>query len=1692
MCSSSSSEDDEAPSVTTIQEPEPPLMTADTFIQHIASINTTTKKSYHKFLPVIIRNVACSALVDSGNTWRTAISESFARKLGINKHHIQPLPNIKVKTAQENGRLDVIGETKDVLTFNLPTPRQIGEPNNIAASFKCRPAIIRDLGMDLNISGPFLKHFNIDQLHSKNCLQLPNGIRVPLTSVPSTQPKRHHEQAEFVALITKNVTVPPLSISHVKIHLPNLPVSNNTIDGIIEGNQQIIDQTGLIPWSAAVITAKSKDTRAGLINTTHRPLRIKAGQRYGSFTRICTVEEQDITPWRIACVSVNQDQDEEEGHTISSVQHFGATHKPTVQEKLRQIIDAKAKTTNSQDKAGTQMKTRTEEEKREWLRQSFRLKENKLLNTPAIITQVEDLLLEFWDTISINGEYGQTDLVEHEIHTGDAAPIKCRNRPINPILEVDLKKQIDDNLHRGVIEPSNSPWSFPLVAAPKKNGKIRWCVDYRRLNAVTRKDNYPLPHIEDNIARLSKAKVFSCLDGSGAFHVIPVRPQDRPKTAFSTPYGLFQYKRVPFGLCNGPATYSRLIQLALGGIPLSIAIPYLDDIIVLSEDIPSHLKHLRQVLQVHRKAGLKLQPSKCFIFQEEVEYLGHLVSKHGVKVIPSYVQIVKDWPFPQTKSEVRIFLGKVGYYRRFIKNYSAIARPLTDVSGKGSPEEEKTPIDPDQDKQEAFTTLKEKLTTAPILAYPQFDSDEPFILDTDWCQDTNSIGGVLSQKQDGKERVIQYGGKKMSAAQKNYDPFKGELAALLHFAKKWKYYLQYRPFILRTDHAPLTFMNKMQPQDRHTLRMLSTLADLNFEIKHRKGTSHGNADAISRAPHLRDAPDAEEDVGTDPDDDQILMIQFICNIEQDITDGMSKDQETDANITQELPFPHTALYSSQAMKILQEDDEDIAPVLTSMRKKEKPSTLELSQLSPESRIYFGMWENLCLGEDGLLRLRRIGSHTENRTSLLCLPRETWDPITYHVHRASGHSGVENTVDRLSRNFYFPRMKAEVQDLLLRCEACQRKQSKPKPQKHTLISQLEGYPFQRLAVDFVGPLDMHHGQRYIFTVRDTFSKWLEAFPTPAPTTEHAMNKLVNEVFKRFGMPETIHSDRGTHFTSHKFTEALQALGIRRTNTPPYHPQSNPVERVHEDIKNMLRALAIETGQNWVNCLPAAVMAINTNRHKGTQYSPFRVLFGRDPPFPLDLAYRLPEEDEHLQVNTDVTSYVSDLKQRLQAAFHFVRENLQAAVERRRQSYHQSAHHYKPNDKVFFHSGRPENPQAARKLQIFWTGPWTIRRQVTPVLYEIEAPPHWKNKKQQIQTVGVDRIKPYHGGTEIQMKPNQQVEEPGDPFGERPSQYRAALPTTSANKPPPRFPPSDHDSSSDDDDRPDIRIKTSHRPMTLRSGRKVTAPTSGTNETMGESGTQTLTVAPTTHPLQLNQDEIIDESNQQTLPLTSSQQISPSQSSSSGLSAGPLFPSGESSSSTEAETSTSSYRLPGQPEKQQVTTTIPQKVTESRPSLPGGEIQTPRIHTPQHPRSASHSTSFKQPPPRPLQLSTQRYRTQPEITPQTNVPRPSAHPDTNQRASAARRTLILPQTPAMRERHEMDIAQAASRLEQSTPELEWDFGQQRWGAQQTDLQEGLRHSPDTVTPPRQPPRHHMQLRRTNERRQRRHDDFVYPKW
>ena len=453
--------------------------------------------------------------------------------------------------------------------------------------------------------------------------------------------------------------------------------------------------------------------------------------------------------------------------------------------------------------------------------------------------QLLELLIEYEDTFAGHDlDLGCFPQVQHKINTGTSPPFKQKMRRTPLGFEEEEEKHLQKMLDVGVIEPSCAEWASPPVLIRKRDGTVRYCVDFRRLNSITIKDAFPLPLIEDCLDSLAGSVYFSTLDMASGYYQIEIAPEDREKTAFITKYGLFHHTRMAFGLCNAPATFQRAMYLVLRGLTWREVLAYLDDIMVLGIDFDSHLRNLREVLSRFRQYNLKLKPKKCELFQSAVEFLGKKVTCEGVSVAPAKAKAVAEWPVPKNRTELQSFLGFANYHSDHIQGYAGITAPLyAQSSGKGE-------IDWGPTEQEAFDRVKQSLANAPVLAYPQ--KDGLFILDTD-ASDI-AIGAALYQIQDGQEKPINFGSNILQPAQRKYCTTRKELLAVVRFCRYFRHYLLGRKFMVRTDHGSLVWLTRFKNPIGQLARWLEELQEYDMEILHREGRKHRNADGLSRIP----------------------------------------------------------------------------------------------------------------------------------------------------------------------------------------------------------------------------------------------------------------------------------------------------------------------------------------------------------------------------------------------------------------------------------------------------------------------------------------------------------------------------------------------------------------------------------------------------------------------------------------------------------------------------------------------------------------------------------------------------------------------------------------------------------------------------------------------------------------------------
>ena len=473
--------------------------------------------------------------------------------------------------------------------------------------------------------------------------------------------------------------------------------------------------------------------------------------------------------------------------------------------------------------------------------------------SPLQQQQLNELFREFSDVFS-RGEddLGNTLLLEHAIET-HGPPLRQPYRRQNPAVRREEMAQVQQMLSSNVIRPSNSPWASPVVMVRKKDGSLRFCVDFRQLNAATVKDAHPLPRIDDLLDALHGAKWFSTLDLKSGYWQVPITEQDKAKTAFRTNSGqLFEFNQVPFGLCNALATFSRLMDGVLAGLHWETCLFYLDDIIVFSSTWEEHLARLRQVFERLRHANLKLGADKCTFAAKEVNYLGHRVTEEGLLPDSSLLAAIREIPPPKTPTEVRSFLGLAGYYRRYVKGFAAIAAPLHALTRK------EAVFHWSEACQAAFDRLKRLLTTSPITAFPDFS--QAFRLYTD--ASTAGLGSILAQVRDGKERIICCGSRALNQAEKSYPATKLERLAIVWAIAKFRPYLMAMPFEVFTDHYALQWLKTMHTESALLHRWSAALEEYDVTVHHRPGKVQTNVDGLSRLP-----------VGPAPLEDALLHIQ---------------------------------------------------------------------------------------------------------------------------------------------------------------------------------------------------------------------------------------------------------------------------------------------------------------------------------------------------------------------------------------------------------------------------------------------------------------------------------------------------------------------------------------------------------------------------------------------------------------------------------------------------------------------------------------------------------------------------------------------------------------------------------------------------------------------------------------------------
>ena len=789
--------------------------------------------------------------------------------------------------------------------------------------------------------------------------------------------------------------------------------------------------------------------------------------------------------------------------------------------------------------------------------------------------RLHELLEEFHSAFSLEeSERGETDLLEMEIHTGNATPRRVPARRMPLAVRQEVSRQLKKMQEDGVIQPSSSPWASPMVMVRKKDGSFRFCIDYRQLNEVTKLDTYPLPRVDDLLDQLGESRFVTTLDLASGYWQIRVAPGSQEKTAFVVPHGLYEFRVMPFGLSNAPAVFQRLMQKVLMGLNpedgQAFVSVYIDDILIYSRTLEEHLSHLRLVLERIKSAGLKLKISKCAFVREEVEFLGHMLTPGGLKVNPRLVQSVSEFPTPTTLKEVRQFLGLCSYYRRFIHQFAAISQPLNKLTRKN------VAFCWDDDCQKSFSTLKKCLTSAPVLAYPTLD--KAFIVETD--ASILGLGAVLSQTQpDGLCHPVAYASRSLTAAERNYGVTELETLAVVWALSHFRSYLYGQEVTVRTDHSAVkAILNTPSLSGKHA-RWWTKVYGAGIKclkIIHRSGKNNSNADALSRSPF---SPAPKEGIG-----EAELQVSAVFSVPTPDCDLSQLLSAAELNEVSCVSFREEQLRDPQLYNLILYLEDSTLP------KDDKAARKVILQ----SSLFTMAKTALCF----------IDSKKSYRVRV-AVPKHLARTVLDLCHRdpSGGHFSANRTYKSLVSKWWWGGMYSDTEQFVKSCPECAIVSGTGHHQPPPLHPIPVKRPFQIIGVDIMDLPVTTRGNKHVIVFQDYLTKWPMVYPLPDQKTHRIARVLVDEIIPFYGVPECLLSDRGTNLLSHLMRDLCQMLGIKKLNTTAYHPECDGmVERFNRTLKSMLRKHAARFGKQWDQFLPGVLYAYRNTPHQSTGEHP----------------------------------------------------------------------------------------------------------------------------------------------------------------------------------------------------------------------------------------------------------------------------------------------------------------------------------------------------------------------------------------------------------------------------------------------------------------------------------------------------------
>lgn len=782
----------------------------------------------------------------------------------------------------------------------------------------------------------------------------------------------------------------------------------------------------------------------------------------------------------------------------------------------------------------------------------------------------------------INSNLTFTNAIKHHINTTDNIPIYSKTYRYPYVHKEEVKRQIQDMLENGIIRPSNSPYSAPIWIVPKKDdasGQRKWrlVVDYRKLNEKTVDDRYPIPNIDEILDKLGRSMYFTTLDLAKGFHQVEIAESDIHKTAFSVEGGHYEFLRMPFGLKTAPATFQRLMNNILGDLLNKVCLVYLDDIIIFSTSLDEHINSLRLVMDRLKEANLKIQIDKCEFLKRETEFLGHVVTQNGIRPNPKKIECVLKYPIPQTPKQIKQFLGLSGYYRKFMRDYSKIAKPMTSYLKKDSK------IDVNNlEYKKSFETLKTLLVNDPILAYPDFSKS--FILNTD--ASNFALGAVLSQE----NHPICYASRTLNVHELNYSTIEKELLAIVWAVKYFRPYLFGRKFTIHTDHQPLQWLFSIKEPNSRLVRWRLKLEEYDYTIKYKKGANNGNADALSRI------------------EPQISLIEqsspnVITTKSSPI--NMYKNQIIIRRVNSgSLKIRNQKIFNCNR-KTLTAKNFDESTMLIIVKTHFDPKIINAVFIKDDD--IYTIFEQTVLKYFGQSRTFKIIRCNNILTDIT--DENELAELIHKEHIRNNHRGINENFQQLKHSIYHPRLKNRITQFINNCDICNREKYERNPIKQKLqITETPNKPGQIVHIDVFYSLE----KTLFLTFIDKFTKFAQAIKIENRTWIE-FRKALMQYLSIVGSIKRIVTDNELGFKAIPLTEFLREREIEiHFTSNNNHSSNSDVERLHNTINEHIRILRHDPDKDIDTVeekLYKIIMFYNNTIHSSTGCRPSDFMNGK---------------------------------------------------------------------------------------------------------------------------------------------------------------------------------------------------------------------------------------------------------------------------------------------------------------------------------------------------------------------------------------------------------------------------------------------------------------------------------------------------